>query len=241
MVILVLENQYKEISLKAAETFLFQKTNVAPDDSYYLVYEQGRLRLKDHRQGQNFFVEVNPEDELDRLKRQKVNYKKDMLSRAVGYKGDPSYVIFDGTMGFAKDDFHFINLGAKVIACDHNSVVFALVKDAIDRSSFLQERMQIFLGDSQFILEQEMGRFDCLYLDPMFENFKKKSKPKKEMAFLREIQADELGVQDILTRALDLKVKRIVVKRPSNGDHLVTKPNNILNGKLIRYDIYKRQ
>jgi len=55
MVILVLENQYKELSLKTADTYLFQKVNEAPNDSYFLVYEDDRLRLKDHRQGMNFF------------------------------------------------------------------------------------------------------------------------------------------------------------------------------------------
>ncbi len=239
MVILVLEDDSKEAALRLAEEFSFQKSSLEPQE-YFLVFEQGRLRLKDPRQGNNFFLEIDPAADFENLKRQKINYKKDLLSRAVGFKGEENYLIFDGTMGFGKDDFHFIDLGAQVIGCDHNPVVFALMQNAWQRSPVLQKSMKILFGDSKIEIEKFSEKLDCLYLDPMFENFKKKSKPKKEMAYLREIQSEEEDIKEVLTRALDLKIKRVVVKRPIKGDHLVMKPNNIFAGKLIRYDVYKR-
>ena len=171
----------------------------------------------------------------------KISYKKDLLCRAVGFKKQESFKLFDGTLGFGRDACHLLSFGCHVLGCEKNPVMFALINDAYQRLNLeFRERFRILHGHSGDHLAGNTTSVDCLYLDPMFEDVKKKSAPKKQMAFLREVGFEETQIPGLIKRGIELGIKRVVVKRPINGEHLYMKPKTTFSGKVVRYDVYTR-
>lgn len=211
-----------------------------PPPGYYLSFENGEWLVRDPRQGAKFSLSVDAAGELAKLQAQRLNPKKDLLSRALGFRGQESYRVFDSTFGFGRDSLHMLAQGCSIIGCEAHPVVFALVSESFAQLSLPPSKLTLAHGDSLNEVAQHVDSVDCLYLDPMFENAKKKSAPKKHMAFLREVEISPSSPSAMVAQAIKLGVKRVVVKRPINGDHLYRTPQNIMEGKLVRYDIYLR-
>ena len=196
--------------------------------------------VRDSRQSKNFQLSVDLHKDFEQIQRQKINPKKDLLCRSVGYKGEPDFTVFDGTLGMAKDALHLLSCGAKVVGVERNPVIHFLLQQSLEKGRDFLAGLQIVAGESLEILQQWAPQVDVVYLDPMFENLKQKSAPKKGLAFLREISGTEGGVSEIVEKAIKLGVKRVVVKRPLKSENLYGKPNIVYEGKLIRYDVYTR-
>lgn len=209
-----------------------------PSRGYYLWDDGSRLSLKCCEEPDQFQITVDPEKAFTLFRQQKINFKKDILSRAIGFKGDLPFYVLDGTMGFGRDDFYFLSLGCEVTACEAHPVVYALMADVQPHFDLLKTHLKLHFGDTLDFLKNVTREYDCFYLDPMFENKDKKTKPKKEMAYLRDHSVIVSDTEDLIRVALERGCKRVVVKRPINGEYLVKKPNAQLKGKLIRYDIY---
>ncbi|MCJ8277957.1 MAG: class I SAM-dependent methyltransferase [Bdellovibrionales bacterium] len=207
---------------------------------YFLCYEDEALVVKDSRQGDKFSIKVDLLSEWDKLKRQKISFKKDLLSRAVGFKGQETYKVFDGTMGLAKDSLHLWHLGCHIVGNDVDSVAFSLVRDALQRAFDEIAHFEVLWGDSFDSLNAYEGDIDCFYWDPMFEDIKKKSAPKKGMAMLRTRNITSQPTEKVIDCAFQKGIKRVVVKRPLKGKQLYLEPSSQLTGKLVRYDLYLR-
>jgi 16S rRNA (guanine1516-N2)-methyltransferase len=239
MVIFNIDPAYAGKSLELAKLTHLPIVKEIPQ-GFYFCFKENQLIVKKEELGANFFLQLDLQKEWSRFKGQKINFKKDLLSRALGYKGQETYKVLDGTLGFAKDALHMFFLGCQVIGIESNPIIFALIKDALDNQIESAKRINIYLGDSFNLLSNFMDELNCLYLDPMFEDIKKKSAPKKEMAFLRAVKSPSQDMQRVIERALELGIKRIVVKRPLKGESLYRKPNNTYKGKLIRFDVYTK-
>jgi len=209
----------------------------APKAGYFLTLSGGEWVVKNQALGKNFVVQLDFAVEMERLRRQHLNPKKDLLSRALGYRGQDAYLVVDGTLGMGQDSLHILSLGCRVVAYEINPFIHFFVQQALDKQPDLAEKWQLQCGDITKNLDQLPANVDCLYLDPMFENAKKKSAPKKKMLLLREL-ATERDPDELVAKAIQSSVKRVVVKRPMDGDHLVQKPTSILPGSLIRFDVY---
>ena len=265
MVVLVLDNQWRQTSLSLAERFNFTRVWEPPVEGYYLVVEDGVLNVRKLEWGPRFSIHLDLPKEVNRIQRQRQGFKKDILCRSLGYKGQENFKVIDGTLGLGKDALHIISFGIHVLGFEINPIPFCLVEEALVRAShkfsvsdtrplvvteetapdhsvdlkkFLKIRlMDCFKGVSLF-----SEGVQSLYLDPMFENTKNKSKPKKSMTFLRDITHETCDVQRVITQALNRGIKRVVVKRPINGDYLNGKPDFLYKGKLLVqklvYDVY---
>ncbi len=211
----------------------------ADPEAYYLIYGAQGWEVRDQRQGKGFRLLFDWDGDFATIRKQKLNPKKDLLCRALSFKGGAPTTIMDGTLGMGKDTLHLLACGAQVVGVERHPVIYFLQAQALQRSQ-LQSSLQILKGETGEQLSEWADKIDGLYLDPMFENAKQKSAPKKGLAFLREVATEDQDVQRVIARAIELGVKRVVVKRPYRGDHLYGKPNNIFEGKLIRYDVYTR-
>ncbi len=205
---------------------------------YNLVWSGEQWVVRDPRQGPHFMISLDFKKQRDVLAQQRVSVKKDLLCRALGFKGQSEYCVIDGTLGFAKDALHMLTFGIHVIGCEKSPVTFKIVDSAQRKEPLLLKDFSVHQGDCLDLLPRYSQRADVLYLDPMFENAKKKSAPKKALAFLREVADSSFDVQRVIEEALKLGVKRVVVKRPLKGQQLYDKPNIVFEGKLIRYDVY---
>ncbi len=207
---------------------------------YFLRFNEGRWEIGDPRQGAGFRLQINLGQTFLDMKRKKINPKKDLLCRAIGFKGEKDFRVLDGTLGMAKDALHLLSCGAQVIGFERNPLVYFLLMQSLKIDGEGLSGLNLQEGDCQASFKQLASQVNALYLDPMFENVKQKSAPKKGLAFLREVSNDGLGVQRVIELAIQHGIKRVVVKRPHRGDHLNGKPQFVFEGKLIRYDVYTR-
>jgi 16S rRNA (guanine1516-N2)-methyltransferase len=88
-------------------------------------------------------------------------------------------------------------------------------------------------------LSQADLKKQSFYFDPMFPETKKDALPKKEMQIFRELVGLDLDSVDVVKRAAEVKVARLVIKRPRKAEPLFEKPRYFLEGRLIRYDVYQ--
>ena len=78
-----------------------------------------------------------------------------------------------------------------------------------------------------------------IYIDPMYPSRAKSALVKKEMQLLHQIIGPDTDNDSLLTIALDVALKRVVVKRPKTAQPLTKqKPSSFIESKNTRYDIY---
>ena len=78
---------------------------------------------------------------------------------------------------------------------------------------------------------------DVILLDPMFPERTKSALVKKKFQLLHEIERPCADEEELLSAAIALRPKKIVIKRPLKGPFLAgRKPDYSLSGKAIRYD-----
>ncbi len=211
-----------------------------PPLGYYLSHEEGQWVVRNQELARNFVIRLEFDKEVLKIKKQKISVKKDLLSKAVGLKKQDNYTVVDGTLGLAKDALHLVAQGAQIVGFEKNPLVATLLVSALSNSQLENKSLAIDHQDINEVLDSWKEEYDCLYLDPMFEQINQKSAPKKNMAFLRGLELQPEGFEKIIEKAYDRNVPRIVVKRPLKAGHLYEKPNSIVEGKIVRYDIYIR-
>ena len=87
-------------------------------------------------------------------------------------------------------------------------------------------------------LDPETGKFDVVYLDPMFPHKNKSALVKKEMRVFQSLVGADLDADQLLATALKL-AHRVVVKRPDYAGYLAEcKPHFSQTTKNHRFDIY---
>jgi 16S rRNA (guanine1516-N2)-methyltransferase len=161
------------------------------------------------------------------------------LPRAVGlYRRDTPPCVVDATAGLGRDALLLARLGCKVIACERNPALCALIEDLADRCG-LADRLTVHCADAVDVLAQraENERPDVVYLDPMFE-FTSQSQVKKEMQVLRLLAHEPADTSRLLHAAFAAATERIVVKRHPHLEPLRGQPAHTVDGERVRFDVY---
>ena len=170
------------------------------------------------------------------------------IAKAVGIKkyGLPLTVI-DATAGLGQDAFVLASLGCKVIMIERSPQVAELLTDALLRGSQTEEikniinNMQLITGNSVEILNNLPASEypDIVYLDPMFPERTKSALVKKDIRALKELVGEDLDADLLLTAALKVAKRRVVVKRPKIAPYLQNLTPKVSQvGKANRFDIY---
>ena len=176
--------------------------------------------------------------------------KNQPLVRAMGSE---CQTILDATAGMGNDGFVLANMGFQVTLCERNPFVQALLKDALDRAQQASdlptelksaiEHMSLITKDSADFLNQDChpGQFDCIYMDPMYPEKKKKAATNKEMTLLQTLAGPDLDSEQLLDAAINIAKQRVIVKRPKNAPVIASKhwlPSTEISSPKTRYDIY---
>jgi 16S rRNA (guanine1516-N2)-methyltransferase len=170
------------------------------------------------------------------------------LVRAVGVKGENPPTILDATAGLGQDSFVLACQGCRVEMMERNPVIAALLEDGLRRAAddpdigkIVQERMKLVKGDSLTELAKiPTDRHPAVvYLDPMYPHRSKSALVKKEMRILRILVGDDEDSAKLLTSALQVANKRVVVKRPAYAPPLTgLEPDLVFKTKNNRFDVY---
>jgi 16S rRNA (guanine1516-N2)-methyltransferase len=168
------------------------------------------------------------------------------IAKAVGLKQGVTPTVVDGTAGLGRDAFVLASLGCKVIMVERHPVVAALLEDGLRRAyddaeigAWMGERMSLFPGSSLEALAKITDAVDVVYLDPMYPHRDKSALVKKEMRVFQSLVGADLDADGLLTPALALATKRVVVKRPDYAEDLDgIKPSMVIATKKNRFDVY---
>ncbi len=162
-------------------------------------------------------------------------------SRLKDFQGTPTAV--DATAGLGEDAFLLASAGFKVQLFEYNPIISALLDDALCRAendpqlAEIAKRMEFCHADSLKALPKLDYTPDVILLDPMFPARQKSGLIKKKFQLLQQLEQPCTDEQQLLSTAVSLKPRKIVIKRPAKGKPLAgTKPSYSISGKAIRYD-----
>lgn len=209
------------------------------ENQYVLVRENDILMLKRPATNEKVFVDFLSGEFRQRLK---TISKSQPIFKAMAIEtGD---TVLDATAGFGKDALCFCHLGANVIAVEENETVFALLEDGALRAKtdiFFAEKLiskiKFIHANSVEYMRSLVEKPHSIYLDPMYPLVEKSAKPKKHMAFLRDILTPTANVEEMLDLALRCAKKRVVIKRPI-GSPVLGKAHHSFESKMVRFDMY---
>lgn len=204
-----------------------------PAADFVLEHAQGRLQLRDTREGAPGPLYVDF-DSVDAARRRDAG-RQLPLARAVGVKGDARPSVLDATAGLGRDAYTLAALGCDVTAVERSPIVAALLRDGLERAAC---EIKLVVGDAREFMAglAEAERPQVVYLDPMFPERRKSAAVKKELQYLQEL----LGPDDadaLFAAALKCAKQRVVVKRPVHAPELA-RPNHSIGGKTVRFDVY---
>lgn len=172
------------------------------------------------------------------------------FAKAIGLKGGQNPTVIDATAGYGRDAFVLANLGCKITLIERQTLLWALLHDAIETAkqdpeiSEIADRMSLIHGTSTDYLAQlpETEWPDVIYMDPMYPSREKSALVKKEMQLLHQLVGPDIDSEDLLAIAQKRAKKRVVVKRPNSAPFISEqKPSVSIEGKTTRYDIYLTQ
>jgi 16S rRNA (guanine1516-N2)-methyltransferase len=179
------------------------------------------------------------------LARRGVNLsRRQPLARAIGRD---TRQVLDATAGLGHDAALLAALGFQVTAVERNPVLAIMLESALREArrdsriaAVLGDRLQFEHQEARTIMQSMPGRFDCIYLDPMFPPRRKASAlANKEIRLVRALVGDDDDAADLLEPAL-AAARRVVVKRPTWAPPFESAPTASITGKLVRYDLYVR-
>lgn len=175
--------------------------------------------------------------------------KKDLIGQVVGRKTE---TILDATGGWGGDSLHLCSQGFELQIIERNNVLQGFLREAFARlsnSKWVEMNNVVVprLMASDAITSMNSPDFletvDCIYLDPMFPEKRKRSAlAKKNMQVLHNLIGEDDDQELLFSTAYKACLRRVVVKRPdyaqSLGESIGVEPSEVLKGKLVHYDIY---
>lgn len=179
--------------------------------------------------------------------------KGQAIAKAVGLNKGAIPHVLDATAGLGRDGFVLASLGCKVTLMERHPVVAALLDDGLQRAyldseigAWMKERVNLIHKSSHIGLQElkQNNTFhpDVVYLDPMYphpEGKKKSALVKKEMRVFQTLVGQDMDADELLTPALKLAEKRVVVKRPDYAGYLDNiEPTMKIETKKNRFDVY---
>lgn len=205
--------------------------------SLFLVQEEDGVTLTDGKlQLKGDFTGLLP-----RLKTS--NLQREFLVKASRIKGIEHPILIDATAGLGEDSMILAAAGFEVYLFEYDHVIAALLRDALERAADIPElkdavaRMHFTEGNSMELMAGLDIEPDVVLLDPMFPARQKSALVKRKFQLLQQLEKPCTDEKDLLEAALNMKPRRVVIKRPLKGPYLAdTKPSYSINGKAIRYD-----
>jgi 16S rRNA (guanine1516-N2)-methyltransferase len=171
--------------------------------------------------------------------------KNQLIAKAVGIKASKEKLkVLDVTAGLGRDAFVLASLGCEVLMCERSPVIYQLLQDGLHRAKkeawFQRLNLKLIQANAIDYLQSRQAFIpDVIYIDPMFPEKTKSALVKKEMRVLREVVGDDVDADQLLSLALSVAKKRVVVKRPRLASALTHQvPHHQCVGKSGRYDVY---
>jgi 16S rRNA (guanine1516-N2)-methyltransferase len=218
-----------------------------PEPGLVLTWGEAGLGLCDDNDQKMLPLQVDFTSPALAYRKDKGGGRNEAIAKAVGVKGQTSLHVVDATAGLGTDSFVLAAVGCHVTMVERTNVVCALLCDGLQRlhqhapESDIAQRLGLVCGHAPTVLANGCTQqaVDVVYLDPMFPHKKKSAAVKKPMKMFQTLLGFDEDADDLLTPALALAKKRVVVKRPNYADFLQGQPPSMqIKGKKHRFDVY---
>ena len=214
-------------------------------DEFFFKVKEGRLELHKNNENQEFCIYVDFISGKMFHRRKFGGGRNQAIARAVGLKSHKSLKIIDATAGLGCDSFVLASLGCYVHMLERNPVIGALLCDGLSRAKscvgigkWVEDRMSFCFDDFCKDSMDHPFKPDVVYLDPMFPEKNKSARVKKELQIIQSV-VGQCSDDNLLSTALSVARKRVVVKRSANAPYLdQKKPDEILKTPKNRFDLY---
>ena len=168
----------------------------------------------------------------------------EMLVKTAKIKNaDGPLTAVDATAGLGEDSLLLAAAGFHVRMYERNSVIHALLSDALDRAKDIPElaeivaRMELHNADSIEGMKHLDYRPDVILLDPMFPARQKSALVKKKLQMIQKLEFPCVDEGEMLLSAMEAGPRKLIIKRPPKGPYLAgIKPDHSIEGKAVRFD-----
>jgi len=218
--------------------------------AYYLQMREDILSV---RSGEQWARDISPISiDFERLFAHR--YKQRGLAygpfeKALGLSKGKKSTVLDGSCGMGQDAVMMLVRGFRVVACEKNALICALLWDGLSRiqtpvyKEIMDERFELRFADCGEILRQgAQSVADIFYFDPMYPQRTKSALPNKQMRLFHQILGADADPVAVLSLAYKSGFSRIVLKRPPRAPSLKIAgdiaPTVSFSGKSVRYDVY---
>lgn len=216
--------------------------NTPASSGFVLEVSEENLRLRDP---QRRYLEVDFVKDHVNYKRKGLRGKNELLAKALGGSKEAPRVL-DLSAGLGIDALFMTQLGFYVTAVERSRALFVLLEEARSRAAATEPAL---VANIKFVCASAKEfvtgtlpdfQFDAIYFDPMYPHKKKSALPKQEMVVFRELVGQDEDAAEVLECALQTSAERVVVKRPVGAPSLLPGVRHVYEGKVVRYDVYKR-
>lgn len=168
----------------------------------------------------------------------------ELLVKAAKIKNpDHPLMAVDATAGLGEDSLLLAAAGFHVTLFERNSVIHALLANALERAKDVPEladivgRMELHHADSIEGMKNLDFRPDVILLDPMFPARQKSALVKKKLQMIQKLEFPCIDEGELLLAAMGAAPKKLIIKRPPKGPYLAgVKPDHSIEGKAVRFD-----
>lgn len=168
----------------------------------------------------------------------KSSLQKELLAKAVGVKGPLRPRVLDLSAGLLGDSLLLLSFGCEVTAIERHPVVSFLIQSSLANAHDAKLKKFHFHAEDAKQYLANAKESDVIYFDPMFEDANHKASPRKEMRIFRNFVGPDQDALEIFKLAIELRPRRLVVKRPRQSVTLGPQPSLQFIGKSTRYDVY---
>lgn len=167
--------------------------------------------------------------------------KHQLLPKALGVPLGVTQVC-DLTMGLGEDSWALASIGVRVYSFERHPLIGYLVERALEAArkdpalASIVENIHFRIGQAQDIFNVDLQTMSALF-DPMFATEERKSKPSKEMQFMKAIVGNDPDQLQVCEWAIQ-HFKRLAIKRAVRQPPLGSKPQLEFLGRGVRFDVY---
>lgn len=157
------------------------------------------------------------------------------LAKACG--AAPGLRVHDALAGWGTDGLLLAMLGCRVHMSECHAEVYAALAQRLAAWPGAHPTHQHEDARSRW---RERGRFDVVYLDPMFGAHPKSAQPAKHMQVLAALAeaTDDEDAAALIDAARTVAAVRVVVKRRASAPPL-RPPDWRIGGRRVRFDVYR--
>jgi 16S rRNA (guanine1516-N2)-methyltransferase len=171
--------------------------------------------------------------------------RNELIAKAIGYKKGLSLHVFDTTGGWGKEAFLMAALGCHITLFERNPTIAQILSNSLTHAALnpliapIAARITFIPTCAiAYLTTAHYKQPDVIYCDPMFEPRALSAAVKKDMQYLQSIVGTDSDAEQLVTLALTIARKKVVVKRAQKAPVLYPNPSASIMARSHRFDVY---